>query len=75
MGGNTAESTIPLTVNGERRHVAHGATVGALLRDLGLPSERIAVERNREILDPSRLESTVLSADDSIEIVHFVGGG
>ncbi len=75
MGGNAADRTITVTVNGERRDVERGSTLGTLLRDLSIESSRLAIERNREILDPTRFDATVLEAEDSIEIVQFVGGG
>lgn len=67
---------ITLTVNGERREVAHDTTLGALLRDLGLDARMIIVERNREILrDRDRYDAIALDAGDELELVHFVGGG
>ena len=68
--------TMPLTVNGERRTVADGTTLGGLLRALGLDPRMIVVEHNREILrDRDAYDAVVLQADDVLELVHFVGGG
>ena len=39
-----------IQVNGEAREVADGATVAALLAELGLRTEQVAVERNRELV-------------------------
>ena len=67
---------IALTVNGERREVAGGTTLGALLRELGLDPRLIVVEHNREILrDRSAFDRLELAAGDELELVHFVGGG
>ena len=67
---------ITLTVNGDRREVTDGTTLGQLLRDLGLDARMIVVERNREILrDRERYDAVALSAGDELELVHFVGGG
>jgi thiamine biosynthesis protein ThiS len=69
------EGVIPV-VNGEERTVAAGSTLGDLLRELGVKAEAVVVEHNREIVrDRSRLDSMVLASGDSVEIVHFVGGG
>ncbi|HEY0970437.1 MAG TPA: sulfur carrier protein ThiS [Gemmatimonadales bacterium] len=69
-------AAIALTVNGERREVVGGTTLGALLRDLGLDPRMIVVERNREILrDRSAFDGLELAPDDELELVHFVGGG
>lgn len=64
-----------VTVNGEARETAPNLSLLELLRELGLPSERLAVERNRQLVPRREWESTRLAANDQIEIVHFVGGG
>ena len=69
-------TTMPLTVNGEPRTVPDGATLGDLLRALGLDPRMIVVERNREILrDRDAYDAVALQPDDVLELVHFVGGG
>lgn len=67
--------TIEVLVNGEARAVAAGTTVTELLAGLDMPTERVAVERNRRVLRKTDWADTRLEADDKIEIVHFVGGG
>lgn len=62
-------------MNGDPRKVAPGTTVASLLRDLSLPSTRVAVERNREIVRKTEYESVSIIPGDRIEIVTFVGGG
>jgi len=64
-----------LTVNGKPQEVADGSTVADLLRVLGLPPERVAVERNREIVPRATFGQAQLAAGDRLEIVTFVGGG
>jgi len=64
-----------LTVNGKIQEVADGLTVGELLALLGIPRERVAVERNREIVPRSAYDTTRLASGDKVEIVTFVGGG
>jgi thiazole synthase len=66
---------ITITLNGESRAVAAGLTIGALAVDLGLDPNKIAVERNLEIVPRSALAATLLADGDQLEIVHFVGGG
>jgi thiamine biosynthesis protein ThiS len=69
-------SALALTVNGERRDVAPGTTLAALLAGLSLDPRMVVVELNRTILrDRERYASLVLSDADVLEIVHFVGGG
>ncbi|MEP7085917.1 MAG: sulfur carrier protein ThiS [Gemmatimonadota bacterium] len=63
-------------VNGEERTVAAGSTIGDLLRELSVSADAVVVEHNHEIVrDRTRLDSLVLATGDSLEIVHFVGGG
>jgi len=67
--------TIEVLVNGETRPIAAGTTVADLLAGLDMPTERVAVERNRRVLRKADWAETRLESDDKIEIVHFVGGG
>lgn len=66
---------LALTVNGEARSVPAGTTVTGLLAEIGLAERKVAVERNLEIVPRSQYSTTMLSAGDAIEIVHFIGGG
>jgi thiamine biosynthesis protein ThiS len=67
--------SIPVTVNGETREIPAGLDIPGLLAHLGLPSDRVAIERNLEILPRSQWRSTVVQSGDRFEIVHLVGGG
>ncbi len=64
-----------VTINGDRREIPEGLTVSNLLGHLGMPADRVAIERNREILPRARWNDTGVQPGDSYEIVHFVGGG
>ena len=66
--------SISITVNGEPRRTA-ASTIAALVREIGLKPEKVAVERNGEIAPRSTLEDVPLGDGDVLEIVHFVGGG
>ena len=68
-------SGIRIVVNGETREVPEGLGVPALLSHLGLPPDRVAIERNLEILPRSQWPATAVQAGDKYEIVHLVGGG
>ncbi len=71
----TTATTLALTVNGEPRRAAAGATVADLVRELGLDPAKVAVERNGQIAPRSTLAGVLLEDGDVLEIVHFVGGG
>ena len=64
-----------ITVNGETVDIADGATLTALIEQLGLNPKKVAVERNLEIAPKSLYAEIALAEGDRIEIVQFVGGG
>lgn len=67
---------ISLTVNGQPRMLKQGATISDLLAELNLHPEAVVVERNRTIVrDRHVYAATALKHGDSLELVHFVGGG
>ena len=71
----SAARLLRLTVNGEPREVPGPATLLDLLAHLGLDPRTVVVERNREIVRRPRLGDTAVADGDTIELVHFVGGG
>ena len=65
-----------ITLNGDRRSIPASSTVASLLDSLTLDARLVVVERNREILrDRDAFPRLELAQGDTIEIVHFVGGG
>jgi thiazole synthase len=62
------------TLNGAP-HRSAAATLAELVRELELAPEKVAVERNGEIVPRSTLGEAPLAEGDKLEIVHFVGGG
>lgn len=70
-----SDGTITIRVNGEHRRVAAGLTLAALARELGLAPEKVAVERNLEVVPRATLGDVRVEDGDELEIVHFVGGG
>lgn len=64
-----------LMINGDTTELPDGATVEAMLEQLGVPSRKVAVERNLEIVPKSGYAEIKLEPGDRIEIVHFIGGG
>ncbi len=63
-----------ITLNGDLRRT-HAATIADLVSELELAPEKVAVERNGEIVPRSMLGDARLADGDRLEIVHFVGGG
>ncbi len=64
-----------LIINGEPRDFPDGLTLAALIAQLGMKQDRVAVELNLEIVPRGSWEATALRDGDKLEIVHFVGGG
>jgi thiamine biosynthesis protein ThiS len=68
-------ASLSITINGEPRRVATGLSVAGLVAELRLNPKKVAVERNLEIVPRSTHADVMLADGDSLEIVHFVGGG
>jgi thiamine biosynthesis protein ThiS len=66
---------IEILLNGEKRLISNLYTVEDLIRHLDLKREQVAVEVNRSILKRESWKEHPLEAGDTVEIVHFVGGG
>ncbi|MGR6328686.1 sulfur carrier protein ThiS [Sphingomonas sp. XXL09] len=69
------DGTVSITVNGEHKRVPAGLSLAQLASELGLVPEKVAVERNLEVVPRSTLAEVCVEDGDDIEIVHFVGGG
>ena len=68
-------SEIDVTINGDTRKVPEGLDLPGLLALLGLSPEIVVVGHNRKIVRRTALAGVPVSSGDTIEIVHFVGGG
>lgn len=66
---------ITVTVNGEPRMLAAGATLPELLAELGLGLGWVVVERNRVALTRPEAAVCVLADGDVLEVVRAVAGG
>jgi len=67
--------TMRVKINGENREVDDGLTLTALLESLQIRPGRVVVERNRDIVPRESYNATLINDGDTLEIVHFVGGG
>lgn len=64
-----------VTINGEPKEFDGPLTVREMLERLDINPEKVALERNLEIVPRSIYGVTVVSDGDQMEIVHFIGGG
>ena len=70
-----SSQAITIQVNGLKQEIPDGTTLEGLLCLFSLQKKSVAVERNHEVADKATYALTELKENDSIEIVHFVGGG
>ncbi|MBS6763082.1 sulfur carrier protein ThiS [Eubacterium sp. am_0171] len=64
-----------LKVNGKEIDFKADTTISDLLEQQGFPVNRVAVERNGEIVPRKMLSLTLVEDHDVLEVVSFVGGG
>jgi thiamine biosynthesis protein ThiS len=65
---------VEIVFNGRQVAVTAG-TLTELLAEMGIGEERVAVERNRNLVPRRQWAETQLAAGDAIEVVQMVGGG
>ena len=64
-----------MRVNGQEIILKEEIVLKVYLEQNNYNMERIAVERNGAIVPKSMYSECMLSDSDTLEIVHFVGGG
>ena len=64
-----------IVLNGEQVETKENSSIAELLTQLGIGTERVAVEVNFDIVPRAKYDAHVLTDADKVEIVHFVGGG
>lgn len=62
-------------LNGEEKILPQQMTVAELIAWLELDVQKIAVEKDLEIVGADRFAQTLLDEGSRVEIVHFIGGG
>lgn len=64
-----------VVINGENKEFTNEMNLSQLLKTLELPTERIAIELNKDVVRKKDWQDIQISDQDKIEIIHFVGGG
>lgn len=64
-----------MVVNGKKMTGMSGINLQSFIEEQGYRKDTIVVERNMEIVPKEDYEAVILSEDDVIEIVTFMGGG
>ena len=66
---------ITIYLNGEARDIPVETDLVRLLEEFSLPSKRIAIELNKNVIRRPDWPATIIREGDKLEVVHFVGGG
>ena len=66
---------IKIRINGKKLVLISTDTLDDLVNKLNIPIKKVAIELNRKIIDKKKIKKIKLKKNDTIEIVHFIGGG
>ena len=65
-----------ITLGGEKREVADGLTVAALIKQEQVETPQyVTVSVNEEFIDADIFDTHVLKEGDEVEFLYFMGGG
>ena len=67
--------SVKILINGEEKDLPGSISVSDLLDRFELPSQRVAIELNKNVIRKRDWSETPVNDGDRIEVVHFVGGG
>lgn len=68
--------SITITLNGDRRKIeGDPPSVGAMVEQIGLAGQAVAVEVNRRVVPKRQHAEHALAEGDVVEVVSLVGGG
>jgi thiamine biosynthesis protein ThiS len=66
---------IDIKLNGEIKKIETEVTLDRLLDLFSLPRQRVAIELNRSVVRRNDWPEITINNGDTIEVIHFVGGG
>ena len=75
MKTDSRNSSILIKINGEDKSIPQNISILNLIELLKINKDRVVIELNKNILRKELFNSTLLSENDKLEIVTFVGGG
>ncbi len=64
-----------VVINGETKNINDSINLFDLLKTLSLPTERVAIELNKEVIRKKDWQNISVNDGDKVEVIHFVGGG
>ena len=74
-GAAATVNEIEIQLNGQPFQVPSGSSVAALIRQLQLAEDRVAVELDRQIVRRAQWPDRLLEPGSKVEVVQIVGGG
>ena len=69
------KNKIKIKLNGKIISINKDENLGILIKKYKFPLNKIAIEKNKVIVEKKKINKITLNAKDKIEIVHFIGGG
>jgi len=66
---------IKIKLNGKSSTIEKNISLKKYINTIKIPIKKVAIELNHQIVDKNRLNKIKLKNKDTIEIVHFIGGG
>jgi thiamine biosynthesis protein ThiS len=66
---------IKIFLNGELLEIQSGLSISQLLIYFEIDPNKIAIEKDLEIINQQDFNKIILTENSKIEIVHFIGGG
>lgn len=64
-----------IIINGDIKEIPNSLNLEDVLSFFSLPSQRVAVELNKTVVPRREWDTTTVTENDKIEVIHFVGGG
>ena len=64
-----------IQLNGDPYEINGRTNLNELLNKLKIQKNKVAIEVNGEIVQKGKYQNLILSKDDKVEIVKFIGGG
>ena len=64
-----------MQVNGKHLSLEKPISITEFLVQQGYQEDRVAVEKNKNIIPKKNFSTELLNDNDTLEIVNFVGGG
>ena len=69
------KNKIKIKFNGRNLLIEQNSNIDKLIKKFNIKLSNIAIEYNKVIIDKRKIKKISLKKNDTIEVVHFIGGG